>query len=56
MEDEKKAINEKVYTIRITDYDDSTSDITYDNKGFNTFEILGIIKYVETKIKTELVK
>jgi len=56
MEDEKKVINEKVYTIRITDYDDKTSDITYDNKGFNTFELLGVIQYVEAKIKAELVK
>jgi len=56
METEKKPINEKVYTITITDYDDKTSNITYDNKGFNAFEILGVINYVEQKIKEELVK
>ncbi|MCF8430250.1 MAG: hypothetical protein K9G64_08975 [Bacteroidia bacterium] len=56
MESEKKAINEKVYTIRITDYDDSTSNIAYEIKGFNTFEILGVIKYVETKLKQDLLK
>lgn len=56
MENEKKVVNEKHYTIKITDYDDNTVEITYDNKGLNTFEILGLIKYVESKINSELIK
>lgn len=56
MEQEKQIKQEKVYSIKITDYEDGTSNITYDNKNFNIMEIIGVLEYVKEKVKYELIK
>ncbi len=47
---EKRVISEKIYTIKIIDYDDGTQSMHRNSDGFNTMEILGVCDFISKDV------
>ncbi len=50
----KVVVEEKLYTIKYTKYDDGTSMVERKNDGFNPFELIGYMEQVQIEILQQL--
>ena len=50
----KVVIEERLYTIKYTKYDDGSSEVERTNEGFNPFELIGYMEQVQIEILLQL--
>lgn len=50
----KVVVEEKIYTIKYTKYDDGSSEVERKNDGFNPFELIGYMEQVQIEILQQL--
>jgi hypothetical protein len=50
----KVVVEEKIYTIKYTKYDDGLSEVERKNDGFNPFELIGYMEQVQIEILQQL--
>ncbi len=50
----KVVVEEKIYTIKYTKYDDGSSEVERTNDGFNPFELIGYMEQVQIEIIQQL--
>lgn len=50
----KVVVEERLYTIKYTKYDDGSSEVERTNDGFNPFELIGYMEQVQIEILQQL--